>query len=103
MEKPGPIRTCVDSKPTSSRLRGYPLQHSLIFCQFVESDPKGLGLKYLAGWMLFSGVIKIEKMHFSNYCDACDDSSSYLASRSYEALEKNIVHEKLFVGSTSTG
>ena len=28
--------------------RGTPLQHTLIFCQFVESDPKGLGLKYLA-------------------------------------------------------
>ena len=40
--------------------------------------------------MLFGGVIKIskiEKMHFSSYLHACDESSSYLASRSYEALE----------------
>ena len=80
---------------------GIPLQHTLIFCQFVESDPKGLVLKYLAGWMLFGRVIKIskiEKMRFSSYFDACDESSSYLAFRSYEALEK-----KLFVGSISTG
>ena len=28
-------------------------------------------------------------MRFSSYFDACDESSSYLASRSYEALEKN--------------
>ena len=71
---------------------GYsPLQHTLIFCQFVESDPKGLGLKYFAGWMLFGEVIKIskiEKMRSSSYFDACDESSSYLASRSYEALDK---------------
>ena len=56
--------------------------------------------------MLFGGVIKIlkiEKMRFSSYFDACDESSSYLASHSYEALEKKILHEKLFVGSTSTG
>ena len=82
-------------------LRGAsPLRHTLIFCQFVESDPKGLGSKYLAGWMLFVGVIKIskiEKMRFSSYFDAFDESISYLASRSYEALEKRIVHEKLFV------
>ena len=80
---------------------GYPLQHTIIFCQFVESDPKGLGLKYFAGWMLFGGVIKIskiEKMRFSSYFNVCDESSSYLVSRSYEALEK-----KLFIGSTSTG
>ena len=70
---------------------GTPLQHTLIFCQFVESDPKGLGLKYFAGWMLFGGVRKIEKiekMRFSSYFDTCNESSSYLASRSYEALEK---------------
>ena len=87
---------------------GYPppLQHTLSFCQFVESDPKGLGLKYFAGWMLFGRVIKIlkiEKMRFSSYFDACDESSSYLASRSYEALQKKMVHEKLFVGFNSTG
>ena len=84
---------------------GTPLPHTLIFCQFVESDPKGLGLKYFAGWMLLGGVrkiSKIEKMRFSSYFDACDESSSYLASRSYEVLEKKIVHEKLFIGSTST-
>ena len=84
---------------------GTPLPHTLIFCQFEESDPKGLGLKYFAGWMLFGGVrkiSKIEKMRFSSYFDACDESSSYLASRSYEVLEKKIVHEKLFIGSTST-
>ena len=84
---------------------GYPIQHTLIFCQLVESDPKGLEFKYLAGWMLFGRVIKIskiEKMRFSSYFNACDESSSYLAFRSYEALEKKIVHEKLFVGSTST-
>ena len=87
------------------RLRGVPLQHTLIFCQFVGSDPKDLELKYFAGWMLFGRVIKIskiEKMRFSSYFDACDESSSYLASRSYEALEKKIVHEKLFVGFTSS-
>ena len=42
--------------------------------------------------MLFGGVrkiSKIEKMRLSSYFDACDESSSYLASRSYEALEKN--------------
>ena len=79
-----------------------PLQHTLIFCQFVESDFKGLGLKYFAGWMLFGGVIKIskiEKMRFSSYFDACDESSSYLASRSYEALEK----KKLFTKNCSLG
>ena len=56
--------------------------------------------------MFFCGVIKIskiEKMRFCSYFDACDESSSYLASHSYEALEKKIVHEKLLVGSTSTG
>ena len=56
--------------------------------------------------MHFDGVIKIskfEKMRFSSYFDACDGNSSYLACRSYEALEKEIVHEKLFVGSISTG
>ena len=78
---------------------GYPpLQHTLIFCQFVESDPKGLGLKYLAGWMLFGGVIKIskiEKMRFSSYFDACDESSSYLVSRFYEALEKKNSSRKI--------
>ena len=80
---------------------GTPLQHTLIFCQFVESDPKGLGLKYFAGWMLLGGVIKIskiEKMRFFSYFDACDESSSYLASRSYEALEK-----KLFTKNCSLG
>ena len=73
-------------------IRGYPLQHTIIFCQFVESDPKGPGLKYLADWMLFGRVIiisKIEKMRFHSYFDACDECSSYLASRSYEALKKN--------------
>ena len=87
-------------------LRGCPLQHTLIFCQFLESDPKDLGLKYFVGWMVCGGVIKIskiEKMRFFSYFDACDENSSYLASRSYEALEKKLVHEKLFVGSTSTG
>ena len=41
--------------------------------------------------MLFGGVrkiSKIEKMRFSSYFDACDESSSYLASLSYDALEK---------------
>ena len=75
--------------------RGVPLSNiPSFFCQFVESDPKGLRLKYFAGWMLFDEVIKIskiEKMRFSSYFDACDESSSYLASRSYETLEKKIV------------
>ena len=77
---------------------GYPLQHTLIFCQFVESEPKGLGLKYFAGWMLFGGVrkiSKIEKMRFSSYFDVCDESSSYLASRSYEVLEKKHSSRKI--------
>ena len=81
-----------DEKMQNLRGGGYPLQHTLIFGQFVESDPKGLGLKYFAGWMLFGWVIKISKMRFSRYFDACDESSSYLAFRSYEALEKKIVH-----------
>ena len=73
---------------------GTSLQHALIFCQFVESDTKGLWLKYLAGRMLFGEVIeisKIEKMRFSSYFDACNESSSYLAFRSHKALEKKIV------------
>ena len=74
-------------------IRGYPLQHTIIFCQFVESDSKGPGLKYLADWMFFGRIMeisKIEKMRFSSYFDACDECSSYLASRSYEALEKKL-------------
>ena len=85
---------------------GIPLKHALIFSQFLESDPKGLVLKYLADWILFGAVIKISKIdkkRFSSYFDACHESSSYLAFRSYEALEKKIVHEELFLGSTSTG
>ena len=79
-------------------LTGYPLQHTFIFCQFVESDPKGLGLKYLTGWMLFGGVIKIskiEKTRFFSYFDAFDESNSYLTSCSYEALEKNNSSRKI--------
>ena len=88
-------------------LGGYPHQHNLIFCQFVESDPKGPGLKYLAGWMLFGRVIeisKIEKMRFSSYFDACDESSSYLASRrSYEVLEKKFFTKNCPLGPPLPG
>ena len=87
-------------------LRGYPLQHTLIFCQFVESDTKCLGLKYIADSMLFAEVIKIskiEKMRFPNYFDACDESSSYLASRSYEALEKKLFTKNCLLGPPLPG
>ena len=53
--------------------------------------------------MLFAEVRKISKIRFSRYFGACDQSSFYLATRSNQALEKKILHEKLFVGSTSTG
>ena len=83
-------------------MRGTPFNIPSFFCQFVESDPKGLRLKYLADWMLFGKVIKIskiEKMRFSSYFDEFDESSSYLASRSYEALEK----KKFFTKNCSLG
>ena len=42
-------------------------------------------------------------MRFSSYFDACTKSSSYRVSRSCQALEKRLVHEKLFVGCISIG
>ena len=49
--------------------------------------------------MLFGGVRKISKIYFlirfSSYFDACDESSSYLTSRSYEALEKKDSSRKI--------
>ena len=56
--------------------------------------------------MLFGGVIKIlkiEKMRFSSYFDACDESSSYLASRSYEALEKKFFTKNCSLGPPLPG
>ena len=91
---------------STTHLKRYPLQPTLIFCQFVESNSKGPGLKDLAGWMLFGGVIKvlkIEKMRFYSHFDAYDESSSYLASRSYEALEKKFFTKNCSLGPLLPG
>ena len=56
--------------------------------------------------MLFGGVIKIskiEKMRFSSYFDACDESSSYLAFRSYEDLEKELFTKICSLGPSLPG
>ena len=56
--------------------------------------------------MLFGGVRKIsriEKIRLSSYFDACDESSSYLASRSYEPLEKKFFTENCSLGPPLPG
>ena len=44
-----PICVFCNNSVSEGLQGGYPLRRTLIFYQFVESDPKGLGLKYLAG------------------------------------------------------
>ena len=85
---------------------GTPPKHTLKFCQFVELNPKGLGLKYFAGWMFLGGVIKIskfEKMGFSSYFEVFDKSSSYRVPCSYKAFGKNSVHGNLFLRFAAMG
>ena len=58
------------------------------------------------GSMLFGEVIKvskIERMHFSSYFGACDESGSYLASLSYEALEKKFFTKNCSLGLSLPG
>jgi hypothetical protein len=53
--------------------------------------------------MFFGGVIKIEKACFSSYFVPNEKSSSYQASYSHKAFEKNSFYENLFIELSSTG